>query len=501
MKIEPMQSIKLIASLLLLNLFQLQLSAQTISSKIIDSKTKEPIPYATIQYGENQGVITNEEGRFSFELNESVQQLDSIYVSSMGYTKTGITFQQALDSIIAITPKAIELSGVYLFDKELSVDDIMEKVEERLPVNYNKAPIKQRFFLRQSSYNTMQKLDIEFKKSTIEELNKKLIDSIINILPRSATYYTETLGDFYRADEENKLEVIKAAELYDKSNEGSMEALSDRMEAIFKANVKPDSYLKIKSGIFGQKVQVDSILEAENDTEEIEEELKKPEKNDFLGNRKYVLDEIHSQFFGKKSKLDVAKKLNRYDFELLGYSELENQGVYVIGYEPSGRADFKGKLFVNIEDFAIMRIDYENVKTIKSIKLLGFSYSEQTYTGTTVFSKYGTDKYNLKFMTLTFGRKMGVDRPLKVIEKNKHVKGRRKQNELSLALDIVNYNTEKFEMVVFASNTIPKTSFEELKEDETVKATYLSSYNPKFWKGYNIMEPNRAIREFTVEQE
>ncbi len=473
--------------------------AQTISSKLVDAKTQKGIPYATIQYGAHQGVITNEEGLFSFVLDQVAEQ-DSIYVSSMGYQKTGFTLVQLQDSIITITPKAIELSGVYLFDKELDVDEIMERVEDRLPTNYNKAPLKQRFFLRQSSFNTVQKMGIEFKKSTIAELDKHLIDSIVSILPRNSSYYTETLGDYYQNGEENKLEIIKAAELYDKSNEGSMEALSDKMEAIFRANVKPDSYLKIKSGIFGEKVPLDSIFEEEEETDELEDELKKPEKSDFLGNRKYILSEITDQFFGK-SKLDVAKKLHRYEYELLGYSELENQGVYVVGIAPKGRADFKGKLFVNIEDFAIVRMDYENIKTIKSIKLLGFSYQELKYYGSTVFSKFDGDRYKLKFMNFTFGRKMGVDRPLKVIEKNKHVKGRRKQNELSLALDIVNYNTEKYELVVFDSDVLSKTDFEALKEDETIKATYLSAYNPEFWKGYTIMEPNQAIREFVVEGE
>nr|WP_298791383.1 carboxypeptidase-like regulatory domain-containing protein [uncultured Allomuricauda sp.] len=475
------------------------LSAQTITSKLIDAKTQKGIPYATVQYGEHQGVITNEEGRFSFILDETSTQ-DSIYISSMGYQKMGFTLEQLQDSVITITPKAIELTGVYLFDKELDVDEIMERVEERMPTNYNKAPLKQRFFLRQSSFNTLQKMDIEFKKSTIAELDEPLMDSIISILPKNSAYYTETLGDYYQNGEENKLEIIKAAELYDKSNEGSMEALSDKMEAIFRANVKPDSYLKIKSGIFGEKVQLDSIFENEEETDELEAELKKPEKNYFLGNRKYIMSEITDQFFGK-SKLDVAKKLNRYEFELLGYSELENQGVYVVGFAPKRGADFQGKLFVNIEDFAIMRMDYENVKTIKSIKLLGFSYQELKYFGSTIFSKFDGDKYQLKFMNFTFGRKMGVDRPLKVIEKNKHVKGRRKQNELSLALDIVNYNTEKYELVVYNSDKVSKTNFEALEEDETVEATYLSAYDPDFWKGYTIMEPNQAIREFVVEGE
>ncbi|MEO9511935.1 MAG: carboxypeptidase-like regulatory domain-containing protein [Flavobacteriaceae bacterium] len=476
------------------------LVAQSISSKLVDAKTKKGIPYATIQYGEHEGVITNEEGRFSFILDETVP-LDSIYISSMGYEKTGFTPAQLQDSIVVITPKAITLSGVYLFNKELSVEEIMAKVEERLFLNYNQAPLKQRFFLRQSSFNTLQKMDIAFKKSTIAELDEHLMDSIVSILPKGSAYYTETLGDFYTNGEEHKLEIVKAAQLYDKSNEGSMEALSDKMEAIFKANVKPDSYLKIKSGIFGDKVQLDSIFEAEENAEELEKELEKPKENGFLGNRKYILSEITNQFFGKKSKLDVAKKLNRYEYELLGYSELENQGVYVVGFAPKRSGDFKGKLFVNIEDFAIMRMDYENVNTLKSIRLLGFSYQELKYYGSTVFSKFDGDKYQLKFMNFTFGRKMGVDRPLKVIEKNKHVKGRRKQNELSLALDIVNYNTEKYELVVFDSDPLSKTDFEALQEDKTAKATYLSAYNPEFWKGYTIMEPNQAIREFVVEDE
>lgn len=35
-----------------------------------------------------------------------------------------------------------------------------------------------------------------------------------------------------------------------------MEALSDKLEAIFKANVKPNSYLKIMLGLFAEKVHV-----------------------------------------------------------------------------------------------------------------------------------------------------------------------------------------------------------------------------------------------------
>ena len=82
------------------------IQSQTISSKIVDGKTKIPIPYATIQFGKNQGVISNEEGKFSFAIDSTTQKLDSIYITSLGYKKTGFTYENLLDSIIYIQPKA-----------------------------------------------------------------------------------------------------------------------------------------------------------------------------------------------------------------------------------------------------------------------------------------------------------------------------------------------------------------------------------------------------------
>lgn len=472
---------------------------QHYTSKVIDTKTQKGIPYATVQYAENRGVITNEEGRFSFFLEEKDTRLDSIQISSIGYAQFAVPFTEPLDSIIFVTPQAIELGGVYVFDNNLTVEEIIEKVEANLFKNYNTEPIKQRFFLRQSSLNRMDKLVIDFKKSSIEELSEKFIDSVVGTLPRSSDYYTETLGDFLTDRESIKLEILKAAELYDKENNGSFEQLGERLETIFKENVKPDSYLKIKSGLFGEKIPVDSILEDE-DAEALEGELREPEKSYFLNNRKWALRQLHRQFLESK-KLTVLKKLNKYNFELVGYTDIDGAGAYVISYVPKRGADFKGKLYVNIEDFAVVRMDYQNVKSIKKLRLLGISFNEHTYKGSTVFSKFGKDKYDLKFVDFTLGRRFGVDRPLKVIEKNKNVKGRRKQNELSLALDIINNNIEKFELIVFDSEAVDKASFDALKEDESIKATYLARYNPAFWGGYTIVEPNAALRAFAVEEE
>ena len=478
------------------------LSAQTISATLIDEKTKKPIPYATVQYGENEGVIANDEGLFSFDLETTRMPLDSVYISSMGYEKIGFAYDAITDSILYIKPKAIKLSGVYLFDTPLEVDEIIARVIERMPLHYNQTITKQRFFLRESQLNSIQKFDIDFKKSTIKELSKDLLDSVLALIPKNSAYYTETLGDYYKTDTDHKLSIVKAAELYDKRNEDSFEALGERMEKVFKENIKRDSYLKIKSGLFGTKIQLDSIIEENEEAQAVKVEVKEnaePKENHYLKSRKGILDDINQNlFYQEDTKLNMLHKPRKYRFKLEGYTDIEDQGVYVISFEPRGAADYEGTIYVNIEDYAVVRLDYENVKLLRNFKLLGLMYQEYLYSGSTVFERAENGKYALKFLESVIGRKMGVDRPLKVIEKNKNVKGRRKQNELSLGIDIVNFNTEKYQFVAFTSDIIPTSNFSAAKENHEVKATYMAKYDPAFWEGYNIMEPNQAIRDFKV---
>ena len=479
--------------------FVFHAEAQSISSRIIDAKTSEAIPYATVQYGENKGIITNDEGEFSLYMSTSLT-LDSLYISSMGYEKTAVSVSEGIDSLIAVNPKPIELSEVYLFDHELDVDEIISRVRNKMPENYNQGPVRQRLFFRKTSLDRLRTFDIEFKESTIEEFNKSFMDSVLSVMPKGNAYYTESLCDFYKSNDSSRLKIEKAAELYDKDNEVSMEAIGKRMEDIFKANVKPDSYLKIKSGIFGTKVQVDSILESSEEASEIEKELQESQNEDFHSHKSRQLNDLYAGlFFQEDSKLNFIKKSNKYEFSLKGYTSIDEQGVYVIEFAPKGSADFKGTLYVNLEDFAVIRLDYSNVKSLRRIKLLGFHYEETAYKGTTIYTKNENGVYDIRFMNLVEGRYMGVDRPLKVIEKNKHVKGRRKQNELSININLVNLNTEKYELVVYDSELISANDFASAEENENVKATYLSRYDPEFWNGYNIMEPNQAIREFSVD--
>ncbi len=494
-----MQMKNILLSLTLLCCTAITTAQTTFSSSIVDKKTNEVIPYATIQFGEFQGVITNEEGKFSFSLNEDTKVLDSVVVSSMGYKKLSIAFSDLTDSVIYIEPTSIELDEVFLFNKELSIEEIMDKVSAQLDQNYNKALAARKLFYRNTAINALNRVKVNFKKSSIPEFNEKFIDSVTTLIPKKSEYYTETLANLYGNYNDQKLNILKAAELYDKTNDGSMETLSEELETIFNKHVKRNSYIKIKSGLFSQKVQLDSILEASEDAQELEKEIKEPKKSSILEDRKYAITSLFDGlFFQEKSKLNMIHKANRYRFQLKDYTTINEELVYKISFWPKRKADFKGVLYVNANDFAIVRVDYTNVKSLKRIKLLGISYEETVYKGKTIFGKDANGKYSPRFIEKVLSNNVGVDRPLKIIEKNKHVKGRNKQNELSLGIDVVNTSTEKHEIVIFNARIIDHNQFKAAKENKTISATYLSKYNPEFWKGNDIIEPNAAIRNFSA---
>lgn len=168
------------------------------------------------------------------------------------------------------------------------------------------------------------------------------------------------------------------------------------------------------------------------------------------------------------------------------------------GFSPKGKKDFKGVMYVNTEDYAIVRLEFDNVRPISKFGLFGITYRNSVFKGKMLFGKDTNGGYSPRYLELENGIYFGLDRPLKVIEKNKHLKGRRKQNELSLALNMQMDQLVRYELVVFESNNISESEFDGVDENKKVKATYMSQYDPSFWKEYTILEPNEAIQSFKV---
>ena len=73
--------------------------------------------------------------------------------------------------------------------------------------------------------------------------------------------------------------------------------------------------------------------------------------------------------------------------------------------------------------------------------MFGISFELYYHRATVVFSHFSTEKYQLQFLESEFKFKSGINRPIKIVEKNKYDRGRSKQNEL---LARINFNGSKF---------------------------------------------------------
>lgn len=497
---------KLFPTLLLLFLFNIQFAeAQEIRAQVIDASTKKPIPYANILLGENRGVITNEEGFFSYREDE--KQYDRIKVSSMGYELLELDPADIQNEVVYLIPASIELKEVFLSNKNLTAKQIIKKVKEEISNNYDFDLNHKRVFLRESSVNYIRQFDLNVDKSTIAGIDQSLMNQITSQVPKVSDSYKEVLADLYGNYDSQKLRIIKAANLHNPRSTESLTELTDRLEYLFKDNLKANSYLKIRSGIIGFKMDAKELEEEFAEAAEEKREKTPEEKAEKHAKSQKSLHSISSgkinslmanMFWKKDNVFNVFDKSNKYSFKTEGYAWLDNATVYVISFKPKRGADFKGKLYVNTLDYGVHRLEYENVKPLKKFRLLGISTADDVYRGKMIFVKNAKNRYVPSYVERETGESVGVDRPLTIIEKNKTVKGRRKQNELDLDVKIKLSNLEKLQLVVYENAPLEKSAFDSLEKSGDFEYKTFKVYNPDFWNGNNIMEPNAAIKKFTA---
>jgi hypothetical protein len=149
---------------------------------------------------------------------------------------------------------------------------------------------------------------------------------------------------------------------------------------------------------------------------------------------------------------------------------------------------------------ALIRIEYKNIQDIRDISLLGMSFKHYLKEVVLQFKKMNSGKYTLQFFELSDGYETGVDRAFTIVEKNKVVKGRNKQNELKMDLNIQTIHTQKYQGVIFETKIISQEEFDGFKENPSILPVNLTQYDPTFWQGHTIIEPNQAIKNFKVDK-
>ena len=352
----------------------------------------------------------------------------------------------------------------------------------------------------------------QLAKDYVEEFDQIFMDSINETIPKKNNFYIEALYDFFgnRDPNNQKVNILKSAELLNKENEISFKTIQNKIQPIVDIKVKRDSYFKFKSGIFPIDIEREgfdfmSIDSTDNTQLEKIKNKKIKERNDFnLNHRNYIKNVSNSYLDheNKESKFEVFRKSRKFNFRLLELSYIGYEPVYVIEYFPkSSRGKYKGRLFIHADDFALIRIDYQSIGFLRNFNFLGVFYRLDKRLVKRIFKKNENNKYELYFAENYYESSFGLDRPLKIIEKNKNVRGRRKQNQLSMQLNFAGNNKVKTEVIFIETNMINIDDYNRFKEIDSELPVELKKYDPNFWAGYNILEPKQILKEFKVENE
>ena len=474
--------------------------SQELSAVVLDSLNQNPIPFASIYLKSGSGAVSNEEGRFQLNYKDEEVIKDSLFISCMGYKTLKLSLDQLQDSTFYLPPKAIALKSVILSNKQLSAKEIVKVIQEAIPQKYELGLTEKKVFFRETGNSKFEKLNLNIKKTTIEEFNQVFWDSILTKIPKTNQWYQEFAGTLYGdyTKGNQKMEIDKALDLEDKEKSDIFKSTEKLFDNIIKENVKSTSYFKVRSGIIGAKLEIDEINSAKQDSLSTEEkELHR--KKDFLSWKKNKFTNLLKNLF-KENELNISilNKASKYNFSVNNLTFFGDTPVYILDFSPKKNADFAGRLYVDADRLALIRLEYKNIQNITDFSMLGVSYLEDLKEVIVQFKKGFNGKYSTEYLEFNSGFKGGFERPFVITEKNKVVRGRNKQNYLKMDLDIATRQYQKYQLVIFETTPISQEAFDAIKEEPKVLPVNLTEYDPNFWEGYSIIEPNKAIKAFKV---
>ncbi|MBL7471312.1 carboxypeptidase-like regulatory domain-containing protein [Robertkochia sediminum] len=472
---------------------------QTVSGKVVDEQ-QQPIPYATVQLGDHTGVVTNTEGEFTLTLPEGIT--DPVTISYLGYATLEIPLTDLTKQVYVLKEEVTELDEVLVTNKQLGAQEIVEKMMAAAPDLHVLNDRSQTFFMRNRDDQKLLDFTFEIDKasktsrSDLKTINKEIETLSKNITGSKFRFFTEYYGERLVMGDSAKLNVEKAVILKDKDRDISAEEITKKLVNTVRPYLDKGASYKVKTGI----IKIEDSLTTDEFFEEDIDSVKG--KTKFVKNSLQWRLRSHNAFYNEEN-LDFLQKLKRYTYSLEGYANIAGESVYVIAFEPDrSSASFRGKMYINVFDYGMMRLEYEMLEGEKlqgvNLKLLlGLKFREDRIRVTSEYRKNAEGKYYLKFGRKTSGTYAYISRPMKFIKNKEDRSESRQVFKLDFTFEIDNLSTS--EIYIAESNAITAEAFAAFEEPENFIPLEIERYDPAIWEGYNIIAPIQEIREYGKE--
>lgn len=487
--------------------------AQQITARVIDAETKESIPFATIRIDDTD-LITNDDGYFTLS-GSNTEEGKLLEVSFIGYQSQSISVNdlKLKNNIITLQAVVYDIGAVYVSNVKPDPNQIMKQVNANLTKNYTKSDYQSMIFVRESNVFQPKKMEFEIKKSTgfsksdLKEINKDIERMTSSITKNPPRHYTDKLLNLYRNKESDKIsikvDVLKAIQLKDENKATGIDELQERTENLFLKHLDTTKFYRIKSGLIGSRDTI-SFSKEFNDKKRAKKAAQNKDKAEAVFTNLNSAKTAINSFIAETSPLhkenfEFITQPDLYTYTYIEATYMGNDLVYVLEFKPKKRkANYVGRLYINDEDYAVLRADFKlgEGKKLESLNLkllLGIKFANNLHTGTIIYKKNSFNTtYQLQYASIETGQYFYVHRPLKFIEITSGDK-----DVLKLDFIVEGSTIEKTEFLSISTKPLNQSEFKEIKEKEFYYQT-LKKYDPSVWKGYNIIEPVSEMKKFEV---
>ena len=410
--------------------------------------------------------------------------------------------QQSTDPLILqadtldLGQKPILLDEVVLGASNLSGYELVLAAKKAMESSIQNKDQEHTYFLRHSELNEVD-LNLDLKESTIEQIDDDFILQIAQSIPKQSSLHTEALYQLIQQDSlGDSARLLRGFQLEEESSKIDAENVAEFFLEKIEESLSKGNYFKVKSGIFGGKVEEDDI-----DLDEL-----RPKKDSIVGDSIDIakshqgasvlgfqrLNEFNRyQPYAIDPVVSVFEKPKRFDFQIIDYTYYKDQWVHVIAFKEKSKAQFYGELWINEEDNALIQFKFINTRPIKSIKLLGFEYSEPRAQGQFLYKKFENGTYRHYFGRLELDTRVSVNRPLSFIEKKKALIGGRTVNRVDLDISFGLNQTEEYTYILSENPTV------DIDPKRQSVLEKLDSYPINFWENTEFsIAPSEAMKNF-----
>lgn len=354
----------------------------TISAKVLDKETNEPLGYASIGLKSIAiGTISNEEGEFDFHLPSEYRN-EVMVISMLGYKnfEAPVWSMVKESQVIKMEKSPIVLDEIVISDT-LSGEDILEIALSRIEKNYPMQPFLMDGFYRDvkkvgGTYISLLEAAVRiYDDNYAEPRNKyKLRERVRLIEVRQSLGYESRFTTYF--DQDNLLEdlLLHNNIRYRHFDDGD-EVFSSMIRGKNSFYDEHETYVISYNGDYFLKLYIDK-----EDFSITHLEFEQGFEDDFLGKRKNLV----SKFAGIKKKLDFRK------FQGKMYPSFISITSKINWYDSETNVlKFETELFQQLLINKINPSAKERIRSTEKMRNYGLQFQDQLY------NKQFWDNYNV----------------------------------------------------------------------------------------------------------